>query len=173
MPDLLDPNFHRTVVLIVHHDEEGTVGMVLNRPTEVRAAELCETLGVTWQGRGEHLVHWGGPVQPNTGWVVSDSATLAADPAATPLLHDLHFAGTLDALRSVAQSPTGSLRLFLGYAGWGPGQLEAELAQGAWVVAPLEDEEALLDVPEGELWGHIWTRLGVDPATIVATPGVH
>lgn len=146
--------------------------MVLNRPTEVRAAELCETLGVNWHGNGEQLVHWGGPVQPNTGWVVSDSDVLAAAPEATALAQDLHFAGSLNALRSVAQTPTPSMRLFLGYAGWGPGQLESELAGGAWVVAPL-DKTGVLKIPESDLWGHAWRQIGVDPATVVATSGVH
>ncbi len=172
MPDLLDPNFHRTVVLLVYHDEQGTVGMVLNRPTEVRASELCESLGVDWNGAGEQVVHWGGPVQPNTGWVVGETDALARAPEALSLAEHLHFAGSLDALRAVAQEPSRDLRLFLGYAGWGPGQLEMELAQGAWVVAPL-DTPSVLQVPEDELWDHTWRRIGVDPATVVATGGVH
>jgi putative transcriptional regulator len=172
MPDLLDPNFHRTVVLLVHHDEQGTVGMVLNRPTEVRASELCESLGVDWRGAGEQVVHWGGPVQPNTGWVVADTEVLAQAPEAMSLAHHLHFAGSLAALRAVAQEPSPIMRLFLGYAGWGPGQLESELAQGAWVVAPV-DEPSVLLMPEDELWDPACPRLGVDPATVVATSGVH
>lgn len=172
MPDLLDPNFHRTVVLLVYHDEQGTVGMVLNRPTEVRASELCESLGVDWRGGGEQVVHWGGPVQPNTGWVVADTDVLARAPEAMSLARHLHFAGSLDALRAVARNPSPTMRLFLGYAGWGPGQLEDELAQGAWVVAPV-DEASVLQIPENELWDHAWQRLGIDPATVVPTSGVH
>ena len=172
MPDLLDPNFHRTVVLLVHHDEEGTVGMVLNRPTEVRAADLCETLGVAWEGNRDQCVHWGGPVQPHTGWVVSGADALASAPEVTHLNSELRFAGSLDALRTAAGQPGPALRLFLGYAGWGPGQLEDELAQGAWVVAPMHDA-AVLDIPEAELWNHAWQLLGVDPATVVGTGGIH
>lgn len=174
MPDLLDPNFHRSVVLLVHHDDEGSVGMVLNRPTEIRAVDLCETLGIPWSGGHDHIVHWGGPVQPNTGWVVSCGETLASAEAATALDREghIHFAGSLDALRAVAQAPPDPLRLFLGYAGWGPGQLETELASGAWVTAPFDDDACLL-VPEDELWNHAWRELGVDPATVVGTPGIH
>lgn len=172
MPDLADPNFHRTVVLIVHHDEEGTFGVVLNRPTEILAADLCQTLGVDWAGHPDAIVHWGGPVQPNTGWVVAGEGTLAGCDDVTEVAFRVHFAGSLDALRRVAGRPPASLRLFLGYAGWGAGQLEEELAQGAWVVAPHSDH-AVFEVSSDELWNHAWQTLGVDPATVVGTPGIH
>ena len=78
----------------------------------------------------------------------------------------------LDALRWVAGEPPPQLRLFLGYAGWGPGQLEAELAAGAWVLAPFA-HEPIFAVSEDELWAHVWRLLGIDPATVVSTPGIH
>jgi len=172
MPDLMDPNFRRSVVLLVHHDGDGTVGLVLNRPAEVRAADLCETLDVTWRGDAEETVHWGGPVQPNTGWVVAGDDVLAGVPGVTAVGQGIHFAGSLEALRQVAAAPPERLRIFLGYAGWGPGQLEGELAQGSWVVAPLA-ADAVFDVPADALWTHVWRLLGVDPATLVSTPGIH
>ncbi len=172
MPDLGDPNFKRSVVLLVHHDDEGTVGLVLNRETDVLASDLCDTLDIEWHGDPEWGVHWGGPVQPNTGWVVAGDATLADVPETTPFGESLHFAGSLEALRRVAEAPPRQLRLFLGYAGWGPGQLEDELSRGAWVVAPLS-VEALFEVPADDLWAHAWRLLGIDPATVVSTPGVH
>jgi putative transcriptional regulator len=171
MPDLADPNFRRTVVLLVHNDADGTVGLVLNRKTDLSAADLCETLDVDWRG-DETSVSWGGPVQPNTGWVVAGGGVLDGLPESTCFADGLHFAGSLDALRRVAEDAPPQLRLFLGYAGWGPGQLEGELAAGAWVVAPL-DLDSVFDVPEDELWDHAWQLLGIDPATIVSTPGVH
>lgn len=172
MPDLADPNFRRAVVLLVHHDGDGTVGLVLNRPADVRAADLCETLEVDWRGDAERNVHWGGPVQPNTGWVVTGDDALDGVTGVTPVGEGIHFAGSLEALRTVAQGPPERLRIFLGYSGWGPGQLEGELAQGAWVVAPLSPA-AVFDVPADDLWVHVWRLLGIDPATVVSTPGVH
>ena len=130
LPALGDPNFRRTVVLLVHHDEDGTVGLVLNRRTDLSAADLCETLDVEWLGDPEWPVNWGGPVQPNTGWVVAGGPDLADLPEATRFADDLHFAGSLDALRRVAASMPAQLRLFLGYAGWGPGQLETRTHAG-------------------------------------------
>jgi putative transcriptional regulator len=172
MPDLGDPNFRRTVVLLVHHDRDGTVGLVLNRPSDVRAADLCETLGVAWSGDGECGVHWGGPVQPNTGWVLAGDGALGDVAGVTSVGSGIHFAGSLEALRLVAAAPPERLRIFLGYAGWGPGQLEGELAQGAWIVAPLQPS-AVFDVPADDLWTHVWRLLGIDPATVVSTPGIH
>jgi putative transcriptional regulator len=172
MPDLADPNFGRTVVLLVHHDEDGTVGLVLNRQAELRAEDLCETLGVSWRGPREFGVHWGGPVQPETGWVVTGDDALASIAGATRVEAGIHFAGSLEALRVVAAHPPARVRIFLGYAGWGPGQLEAELIQGAWVLAPLS-HPAVFDVPADQLWNHAWRLLGIDPATVISTPGIH
>jgi putative transcriptional regulator len=172
MPDLADPNFRRTVVLLVHHDEDGSVGLVLNRLTEVRAADLCETLGIEWGGDDERCIHWGGPVQPNTGWVVAGDDALAGTVGVTAVSDRIHFAGSLEALRCVAEEPPARLRLFLGYSGWAPGQLEGELAHGAWVVAPLTID-SVFEVDAERLWEHAWGLLGIDPATVVSTPGVH
>ena len=172
MPALADPNFHRAVILLVHHDNEGAFGMVLNRPTEISASALCEFLGFTWRGAPEQIVHWGGPVQTNTGWVICGENRLADSPEATRFSDTLHCAGSLDILRHLAEAPPPSLRLFLGYAGWGAGQLESELAQNAWVTVPLSPD-AVFSIDHETLWNHAWQLLGVDPSTVVGTPGVH
>lgn len=172
MPDLGDPNFRRTVILLVHNDADGTIGLVLNRSTDLSASDLCETLDVEWHGDPEWTVSWGGPVQPNTGWVVAGDEALGGLLEATCFAEGLWFAGSLDALRCVASRPPAQLRLFLGYAGWGPGQLERELAAGAWVLAPLDVRE-LFETSEEDPWTRAWRLLGIDPATIVSTPGVH
>jgi putative transcriptional regulator len=178
MPDLVDPNFRRTVVLLVHHDQDGSVGLVLNRPTELHASDLCSSLPesvgdppIRWRGE-ERCLHWGGPVQENTGWVVAGENVLEEVAEVTPLGRGVHFAGSREALRCVADRPPERVRLFLGYAGWASGQLEGELAAAAWVVAPFSPE-AIFDVDADELWEHAWRLLGIDPATVVSTPGVH
>ena len=71
MPQLEDPNFKRSVMLIVHHDEGGTFGLVLNRPVDMSARDLCDSLEVGWGGDPSMPLHWGGPMQPNTGWMLS------------------------------------------------------------------------------------------------------
>jgi putative transcriptional regulator len=176
MPQLLDPNFRRTVVLIVHNDETGTFGLVLNRISDVSVGDLCGSLGIEW--RGDEVAHlsWGGPVQPNTGWLLIGELRVAAESAedgeeVTEIGPGLHFAGSLETLRRVADAPPNQFRLLLGYASWGPGQLEAELAQGAWLVAPLRAEVVFTSADE--MWEGVVRSLGVDPSTLVSTPGVH
>lgn len=173
MPQLLDPNFRRTVVLIVHHDHEGAVGLVLNRPTEFRAPALCATLEIEWCGSPDEAIDWGGPVRPETGWVLFDGGSGAEDSEGVKDLgQGVNFAGSLEVLRRVASDPPRNLRLLLGYAGWGPGQLESELAEGAWLLAPLH-RDVVFEVDPSAMWEHVVRSLGIEPATLVATRGVH
>jgi putative transcriptional regulator len=173
MPQLLDPNFRRAVVLLVHHDEGGTFGVVLNRSTDIRAPNLCESLEIEWCGSPDEAIDWGGPVDPQTGWVIfDDDEPIEASEAVTQVGEGVHFAGSLEVLRQVASDPPGHLRVFLGYAGWGPGQLEAELSEGAWLTVPVTSE-VVFEVDRSVMWEHVVRSLGIEPATLVATRGVH
>ncbi len=171
MPQLLDPNFKRAVVLLVHHDDEGTFGVVLNRETEILAPQLCDSIEIEWCGDPEALVHWGGPVQPQTGWVLFDGPSQPSEDV-RDVCDGVSFAGSLDVLRRMASEPPERLRVMLGYAGWGPGQLESELTEGAWLLAPV-DPSVIFEVDRGEMWGHVVRSLGVEPTTLVAGRGVH
>ena len=173
MPQLLDPNFHRAVVLLVHHDEQGTFGVVLNRTTNITAPSLCSTLEMEWRGQPDESIHWGGPVDPQTGWVIFDEdRPIQATDALTRIGEGVCFAGSLEVLRQVASDPPARVRVLLGYAGWGPGQLEAELSEGSWLVAPVTSE-AVFEVDLSAMWEHVVRSLGVEPATLVATRGIH
>lgn len=171
MPQLLDPNFRRAVVLLVHHDADGTLGVVVNRATDLSAPELCESISIEWPGDPEACVDWGGPVQPETGWLLFDGPEADANDTrdVTP---EIHFSGSLDLLRRMLESPPDHLRVMLGYAGWGPGQLEAELAEGAWLLAPV-DPGVVFGVDHDSMWGHVVRSLGIEPATLVASRGIH
>lgn len=171
MPQLLDPNFHRAVVLLIHHDAEGTFGVVLNRATGILAPQLCESIDIDWCGDPAAAVSWGGPVQPETGWVLFDGQA-GPDEHSQAIGEDVRFAGSLEVLRGLASHPPEHLRVLLGYAGWGPGQLESELTQGAWLIAPL-DRATLFDVEDEAMWAHVVRGLGIEPATLVAGKGVH
>lgn len=179
MPQLQDPNFERTVMMIVQHDDEGTFGLVLNRPVDMSARELCAALDMHWGGDPEAPLHWGGPVQPQTGWMLfahTDVSAASVDEEveadSTALCDGIFFAGSLNVLRTVAEDPPGDVRLFLGYAGWGPGQLEGEMAQGVWLTAPTS-REAVFDVEPDSMWDYVVRSLGIDPSTLILTPGVH
>jgi putative transcriptional regulator len=176
MPQLADPNFRRSVVLVVHHDAESTFGLVLNRSVDLSVRELCESLDFAWHGERSAEVAWGGPVESNTGWLLFqddlDTDLELEGEGVSRLGGELCFAGSMEVLRQLALHPPRDLRIFLGYAGWGHGQLEAELAQGAWVVAPLSPE-VVFDVPAEEMWEHVLRQMNIDPVTLIATAGVH
>jgi len=172
MPQLLDPNFRRTVVLLIHHDADGTFGVVLNRPTDLTATDLCTTLRIGWRGVPEKEIGWGGPVQPQTGWMLFDEEAAVGSADVTQAGDGIGFAGSLEVLRRLAANPPEELQLLLGYAGWGPGQLEGELSEGAWLVAPVS-REVVFEVEPAAMWEHVVRSLGVEPATLVATRGIH
>jgi putative transcriptional regulator len=173
MPQLMDPNFQRTVILVIHHDETGTFGVVLNRSTDITAPVLCSTLEIEWRGDPTWEINWGGPVNPQTGWVLFGSEERCERGEDVSLIQPgLCFAGSLEVLRGIASDPPGRIRVLLGYAGWGPGQLESELVEGAWLTAPV-NEEAVFDIASSKMWEHVVRGLGIEPATLVATRGVH
>jgi len=173
MPQLQDPNFLRSVMMIVQHDEDGTFGLVLNRPTDMSASDLCSGLDMKWGGDPEQPLHWGGPVQPQTGWLLfSGPAPFESDDDIKAVGDGMRFAGSLDVLRQVAQDPPDTLQVLLGYAGWGPGQLENELTEGAWLLAPVS-REVVFDVDRTVMWEHVVRSLGIEPSTLVASRGIH
>ncbi len=173
MPQLRDPNFRRAVVLLVHHDEEGTFGVVLNRPTELTAMGLCATLEVDWRGAPQKGIRWGGPVQPQTGWLLfGEDVPVTQDDDVKTVGEGVRFAGSLDVLRRVAQDPPDDLNVMLGYAGWGPGQLETELAEGAWLIAPVT-QDVIFEVNTTVMWDHVLRSLGIEPSTLIASRGIH
>jgi putative transcriptional regulator len=171
MPQLADPNFHRSVVQLVHHASDGAFGLVINRSAGIRAGDLCDHLEIPWRGDREAEVGAGGPVQPETGWVLYGDGA-GEIPDAHRVADGVHFAGSLDGLRALGEAPPERVRLFLGYAGWSGGQLEMELAQGAWLVVPTS-AALVFDGREEEVWSRVLSELGVDPASLVSTPGVH
>jgi putative transcriptional regulator len=171
MPQLLDPNFARAVVLLIEHDEAGTFGLVLNRGTDLPVAQLCASLGIDWNGSDDRSVGWGGPVQPEHGWLLLGKGA-PGSLEATDVIEGVRFSRSPDVLRECAEAPPEEFRVFLGYAGWGPGQLREELIQGAWLVAPAS-AEFVFEAPRESLWEAVVRRLGIDPATLVPTQGVN
>jgi putative transcriptional regulator len=150
---LFDPDFRRTVVLIGHHDEEGAVGVVLNRPFDVTVDDAVPPLAGLVPA-GEPLFH-GGPVQPEAAVVVADFE----DPTKAGVI----VFGTIGFLAEQTDvDDAGFLRrarVYAGYSGWGPGQLEGELEEDAWLVTPARPEDVFLDRPD-DLWSQVLDRLG-------------
>ena len=150
---LFDPNFRRTVVLIGHHDEEGAVGVVLNRPLDVTVDEAVPPLAALVQP-GD-LVYQGGPVQPEAAVVVADfEDPTRAGVVALGSIGFLPEEADPDDLGTIRRA-----RVFAGYSGWGPGQLEEELGEDAWLVTPALPQDVFDEEPE-QLWERVVARLG-------------
>lgn len=153
-PVLGDPNFERTVVLLLEHSEEGAVGLVLNRPSET---EVCEPLP-GWDGltASPSVIFVGGPVEQKAVIGLARRGAAAADDRWRPLVGGVGIVdlgrGPDDLLAAIED-----LRLFAGYAGWGAGQLEGEIAAGAWWVVDAAPDDACSRRPE-RLWTTVLRR---------------
>ncbi len=153
-PALEDPNFVRTVVLVGEHTEEGALGVVLNRPSETTVSEGVPDLADLVED-GD-LVHVGGPVQPSAVLVLAQFS----DPAEAEVLvvDDVGFLSLDDEGERVATALPRA-RVFAGYAGGGPGQLEAELERDDWIVEPAASEDVFAESAE-RLWSQVLDRKG-------------
>ncbi len=154
-PALLDANFFRTVVLIVEHTDEGSAGVVLNRPSETALEDgpLEE-----WKQLAAHpaVVFVGGPVEPNAAVCIARASPDAHPQGWQPIIGGL---GVLDMGRDGIDLRTelDRVRVFAGYAGWVSGQVEGEIAEGAWYVVDADPEDALCSEP-GDLWRDVLKR---------------
>ena len=172
MDVVVDPNFRRSVVLMLEYEaDEGAIGLVMNRRSLFPMSRLCESLAVPWRGSPTTNVDWGGPVGENQGWVVMDDAVARGLEVVT-LAPGLHWSRSQDALRRVAETPAGHARVFLGYAGWGAGQLEREIAEGSWLVVPVS-ARLVFEESHERLWEQSVRSLGIEPATLVSSQGVN
>ncbi len=170
MPQLEDPNFSRSVVLLCQHSAEGAWGLVLNRPTGQRAAEVVQ-LDPPLVGDSGLDIWVGGPVEPSRGCILLGDDP--KDPDAVELAAGLFLSGSPRLLRRLLEhAPPRRTRLMMGYAGWGPGQLEAELTQSAWLIGDL-DLDLVFDIDAAVMWETAIRRLGADPANLQMSSGIH
>ena len=162
MPALDDPNFSRTVTLICEHNDEGAMGIIINRALDLTLSEVLVQLDVAGYHPGLHQqpVHMGGPVQESSGFVIHEP--LGEWEADLEIDADLGVSASRDILVAVAEGrgPDRWL-LALGYAGWGPGQLEQEITQNAWLNGPA-DRDILFSMPLEQRWTAAAAHLGVD-----------
>jgi putative transcriptional regulator len=169
MPQLQDPNFARTVVLLCDYGPEGAFGLVLNRPTDMPASTMVQLDPPIIDGNDMPLCI-GGPVEPQRGWIL-----LSEEPAAEfKFIRDgLYLSASQDLLRDVLQArPAPRARVLAGYAGWGPGQLDDELAESAWLMGNV-DLDIVFDTAPDVMWESAIRRLGADPSMLTMSHGVH
>ena len=148
-PSLLDPNFLHSVVLIVEHDEEGALGVILNRPLPLALAQVSLEGGMDYHGAEEATAWRGGPVDPQRGILLVQGGLPEEEDTVVDLTHFISH--RKDLLAALLGDRTAMYRLFLGYAGWGPGQLDQELELGAWARRGLVSDWLMPPDPAG-LW---------------------
>jgi len=171
MPAMGDPNFNETVTLLCKHDSEGALGIVINRPTDMRVGEIFRqlSLAVVAADEAERPVLAGGPVHRDRGFVLHRSDQHYQSTLATT--GGLKLTASADVLSAMAagEGPEPSL-VALGYAGWESGQLEAEFAANAWLSVPA-DPAIIFDTPFEQRWAAAAGLLGVDLSQLASYAG--
>lgn len=145
--ELRDPNFFHTVVLMVRHNDEGALGLVLNRPLNVRLSQVWSQVGSGEPVRND-VIHLGGPCEGPL-MAVHDEPTLGEN----EVLPGVHFCTARDALEQLAAAPDRHARFFAGFAGWSAGQLEGEMAEGSWRTLPATVEHVF--AADADLWDRL------------------
>ncbi len=164
-PALPDPNFRDTVVLMLEHDDEqGSLGLVINRPGPVAVGLFCAGLGIQWQGKTDAPVHLGGPVQPMIGWLLHGPVEDVEE--SREIMEGIFVSNSRETLELVAGITKMKRRLFAGYAGWAPGQLHAELHQGVWFTGEADPKLIFTPKPE-QAWRQALKNMGIEPDLLV------
>jgi putative transcriptional regulator len=172
MPQLLDPNFYRSVVLLIEKNDEGAFGLVINRAGESRVSELCTNLKVPWGGDVEERALYGGPVSAEQGFLLHGAVADDITTHSRDIIDGIRIASDMETFRALCSRPPGNLRVLLGYAGWGAGQLENEIVSGAWLTTDAT-ADLVFETPLDDIWGKSLRNIGVDPAMLVVGGGVH
>ncbi len=166
VPQMDDDNFSRSVVLMLEHGPDGAMGLVFNRRSDVKLRDVGATHGLeVHHGAGHAYV--GGPVQPDRGFILHKRADV---PDSVRITEGIFLSVSTDSLRPLLEGDPTQYRLCLGYAGWGPGQLEREVMIGGWLTG---DASVLrvFDTPAERVWDLAIRDLGVDPAFLVPSGG--
>jgi putative transcriptional regulator len=171
MPQLIDPNFAKSVVLLCEHAPEGAFGLVVNRPSDIAAAEAVKLEPPVDQPNDLPLLI-GGPVEPERGWILTAQAPEHVEHRSVGA--GLYLSASPVLLRRALMArPLPKRTLVLaGYAGWGPGQLDSELAESAWLIMPVE-LDLIFEIPSTSAWEMAIRRLGADPHFLQMGHGIH
>ena len=172
MPGMGDPRFEKAVILICAHSEDGSMGLIVNKPAPgVDVIDLLDQLNIP-KGDGSHAirVHFGGPVEHGRGFVLH-SGDYAAQDTTLRVGDRFGMTATLDVLEEIAsgRGPETAL-LMLGYSGWGPGQLEAEILRNGWLTCDASPE-LVFARDSGAKWHGALESLGIDPTGLSAAAG--
>lgn len=171
MPGMGDPNFEGSVIFVAEHNDKGALGLVINRPMDLDLGTLFERIDLRLEHKARKLapVFYGGPVQTDRGFVLH--RPLGQWGATVAVGEDVGLTSSKDVLEAFAAGEgPDRLMVTLGYAGWGPGQLEEEIARNAWLTTPA-DVGVLFDVPAEQRLNRAFGLLGIDPAFLSQDAG--
>ncbi len=172
-PPLGDPNFDRTVVMLAVHNDEGALGFVVNRQAPLSLGELLEQADYEDCGKNAGEVWLGGPVQPQSGWIVIDDPSMRGGDGIIEVGERLRVSSSRDVFDELARDVKAGEEqarrrlVLLGYSGWAPEQLESEIGRGAWLPVPLDDS-ILFDVEPEQRWEKAYALLGLTPSHVMS-----
>jgi putative transcriptional regulator len=170
MPQMLDPNFSKTVVLLAEYGAHGAFGLVLNRRMDEPAMSIVSADEPIDIHPKMHL-YTGGPVEPTRAWILTADPGL--DIEALEVQSGVYLSASPNLVRKTLESaPDPYVRMVVGYAGWGAGQLDVELAQGSWLMAPVQ-ADVIFDIGADEMWETVIRRMGAEPSMLHGSSGVH
>jgi putative transcriptional regulator len=166
VPQLDDPNFARSVVLLIEHNETGAMGIVCNRPSDVALADIGREHGIEVpDAAGQAMI--GGPVERQRGFLVHRRGDVGDS---VELETGVYLSVSTDTLKVLLAGDPAQYRLCLGYAGWGPGQLEREMVAGGWLNSAITTRR-IFETPVEKMWDSVIRDLGIDPAFLVQGGG--
>lgn len=170
MPSLQDPNFRRSVTLLLTHNADGALGIVLGGPTPTPVRDVCAQFGITWSRPDATHIRRGGPCEPSRIWLVHGGATPLPD--AVTVTPGIHVGSSPMLLQALAENTDIPVMVFSGYAGWGAGQLEFELQRKSWLPGfGAIDADLVFSCPPGGEWEAALAAMSLSPGHIVSGSG--
>lgn len=172
MPDMSDPRFAGAVICLCAHSDAGGMGLIINKPQrQISFAELLDQMEIAHHpDTPEIAVHFGGPVETGRGFVLH-SGEYQSGLGTLPVSDGIGMTATMDVLEDIAagRGPRSAL-LALGYAGWGPGQLEQEIRQNGWLICDA-DTAIIFGLADADKWAGALKLMGIDPVLLSSTAG--
>lgn len=164
MPCLAGGPFAQAVLVLVQHDAEGSMGIILNQPSGVALTAFATSLGVQFAGHAEAQVYVGGPVESERAFILHGGGHRG--PETRAFMPDVAMSFSMESLAALAAKPPTELRVSIGYAGWGPGQLAQEVGLGAWLLMPA-DKRFVFHTEAQNMWHGALQAMGIEPLQLM------
>ena len=164
VPQMVEPGFSNSVILILEHGSEGSMGLVLNQMTDLDVDEFCKSQDMRYTGPAGEMVCQGGPVQTDRAFILHSGEKKG--PETEDVIDGVRFSYSMESLKIVTEAKPDDFRVFLGYAGWGPHQLADEMATGAWLLTPA-NRQLIFETEPKLLWDSTLRQMGIEPGLLM------